>query len=120
MCDDDLNLQIALADLRRPDLTARRGAIAALSAMGAVDALIETLRDNEHWFIRMMAAQALGHLRAVAAVPILVESLYATHDEWMQFDIVLALLEIGTPDALDAVRSWKQTAKNSILGGNGD
>ena len=115
MSNTESSLQIALADLRRPDLPARRRAIETLLAAEAIDELIDALRENEHWFIRMAAAQALGQLRAAAAVSALIEALYATHDEWMQFDIVLALLQIGTPDALAAVQVWKQTAKNSIL-----
>jgi hypothetical protein len=105
----------ALRDLRRPNIRLRWRAVETLAQACAEDALIDTLCENEHWFIRMAAAQALGRLKSSRAVPILANLLFETRDEWMQFDIVIALLQIGGDAATQTVKYWKETTHNSIV-----
>lgn len=101
----------ALHDLRRRNLDARRAAIAMLLSLRAVPELIEAMQTNEHWFIRMSAAQALGQLGDARAVDPLIQVLYNTRDKWFAFDAALALTQIGTPEALAAVHDFRESLR---------
>ena len=101
-------LEQALRDLRGRDLDARRAAVDVLEALRAVPELIEALLDNEHWFVRMAAAQALGRLADPCAIPALVQVLQSPlRDKWFVFDAAVALAQINTPDSLAALREFR-------------
>ena len=61
----------ALADLRSKHLESRRAAIDVLAELRAVPELIDAMQTNEHWFVRMAAAQALGRMGDASAIPFL-------------------------------------------------
>ena len=105
----------ALRDLRAKDLDARRAAVDVLEALQALPELIETMQDNEHWFVRMAAAQALGRLGDARAVPFLAQVLHEhyTRDPWFAFDTAVALAQIGTPEALAALRAFRRDQGNA-------
>jgi HEAT repeat protein len=107
MNDSELLAQ-ALADLCSSDLDVRRAAIDVLARLRAVPELIGAMQDNEHWFVRMAAAQALGRLGDASAIPFLVEALHNTRDKWLAFDAAVALAQIGTPDALEELRAFRE------------
>lgn len=102
----------ALLDLRRRDLDLRRAAVDVLLELRAVPELIETLQTNEHWFICMAAAQALGQLGDVRAVPHLEQVLYNTHDKWFAFDAAIALTQIGTLEALAVLHTFRESLRH--------
>ena len=105
----------ALRDLRAKDLDARRAAVDVLEALQALPELIETMQDNEHWLVRMAAAQALGRLGDTRAVPFLAQVLHEhyTRDPWFAFDAAVALAQIGTPEALAALRAFRRDQGNA-------
>ena len=109
--DPATRLTEALLNLRRRDLDLRRSAIEVLLELHAVPELIEAMQTNEHWFIRMAAAQALGQLGDARAVSPLEQVLYNTHDKWFAFDAVVALTQIGTPEALAAVHAFRESLR---------
>jgi len=111
--DDDATTRLAeaLLNLRRRDLDLRRSAVGVLLELRAVPELIETMHTNEHWFIRMAAAQALGQLGDARAMPHLEQVLYNTHDKWFAFDAAVALTQIGTPEALDALHVFRESLR---------
>ncbi len=106
----------AVQDLQSKDLDRRRAAVDVLENLQALPVLIETMQDNAHWYVRMAAAQALGRLGDTRAIPFLTEVLHEqyTRDQWLAFDAAVALAQIGTPEALAALRGFKHQR------GNGD
>jgi HEAT repeat protein len=69
-----------------------------------VTPLMELL-TNRDWAIRSDVIGMLGRLKAQPAIPILIEMLKQGND-WPE-NILTALEEIGTPEALDAVKDWR-------------
>jgi HEAT repeat protein len=109
MTNDQHTLAQALLDLRSKNLDSRRAAIDVLAELRAVPELIEAMQTNEHWFVRMAAAQALGHLGDASAIPFLVEVLHNQRDKWLAFDAAVALAQIGTPEALTELRAFRES-----------
>ncbi len=111
----DSALAQALRNLQSKDLDVRRAAVDTLEGLGAVAALIDTMQDNAHWFVRMAAAQALGRLGDARAIPFLAEVLHEqyTRDQWLSFDAAVALAQIGTPEAMAALRAfWRRQSSS--------
>lgn len=106
----------ALAEaLRDTDSGVRYTAVGALGRIGnpaAIPALLDALHDADSR-MRSAAAQALGSIGDPAAVPALIERLVDTNKASFSKsrvcdDAVAALEKIGTPEALEAVRRWRE------------
>jgi HEAT repeat protein len=107
----------ALRDaLRDGDEWVRRQAVDALGTIGpaardAVPALIDTLRDEKP-YVRFNAAFALARLgpAAAEAVPGL-ERLTRDPDRYARGQATIALRRIGTPEAMEALLRYLETAR---------
>lgn len=114
--DEPNRLALALADLLSKNLDTRRAAVDVLAELRAVPELIDAMQTNEHWFVRMAAAQALGRMGDASAIPFLVETLNNPRDKWLAFDAAVALAQIGTPEALGALHDFReQLRRNSAM-----
>jgi len=94
---------LALVD--DPDRLTRRivgRALTHLQAGEVAEHLRNQLRDSLPW-MRIGAAEDLGVLRSVEAVPLLVEQL-KHENPLVRRAVVVALMQIGAPEALDALR----------------
>jgi HEAT repeat protein len=80
----------------------RAEAATALAAIGpaAVPALVEALK-HEEWLVRLHAVEALGKVKAPAAVPPLLFVLFNDRDSAVREDSVRALGEIGSPETVE-------------------
>jgi HEAT repeat protein len=116
MGDEADRLAQAIADLHSKNLDMRRAAIDVLAELRAVPELIDAMQTNEHWFVRMAAAQALGRMGDASAIPFLVEALHNTRDKWFAFDAAVALAQIGTPEALAMLHAFREQLQRNAEG----
>ena len=77
--------------------------------MNEWEQLISQLKDAD-WRVRVRAAEMLEYAGDVRAVEPLI-GLLSDNDEWVRYYTRWALGEIGTPNALDALRRWQEENK---------
>jgi HEAT repeat protein len=82
------------------------GALGDLGDIRAVEPLIDLLKDDDP-ITRFCAASSLGKLGDVRAVEPLITALSDT-DKQVVVDVINALRNIGTPEALAAVEQWQR------------
>jgi HEAT repeat protein len=91
--------------LQDTDVSVRMHAAEALGGLGDVRAmrlLIDALDDDP--MVTRQAARGLGHLKDEAAVAALIQLL--AHDtSWLRYSVSEALLEIGSEEAIRAVKA---------------
>ncbi len=112
--DHDKAIPLLKELLQDRDLVVRMHAAEALGRLNdarAVDSLVDALDDDSN--VCRAAARALGKLNARAAVPALIRKL-GHERNWVNDSIEAALLEIGSEEAISAVR--KEWGEGSTTG----
>ncbi len=116
MIGDPASIPALLDGLHDADSQVRSTVALALRAFAdpsAVPALMDALRDAA-WWVRRNAAEALGKIGDPSAVPCLIERLadtekpYSSDSRRVCDAAAEALRKIGTPEALEAVRRWRE------------
>ncbi|MBZ0315539.1 MAG: HEAT repeat domain-containing protein [Anaerolineae bacterium] len=95
------------------DLWVLGRAVVVLKNIGelAIPELLVALHDSEA-NVRRIAVVVLGNIGDSAVIPILLDTLRDS-DADVRSDAVWALGQIGTPEALEAVRRWREEQGNS-------
>lgn len=112
---DDQQVKQGLLDALRDekDASVRGRIIGTLGEIGDKDLIpvfIEYL-DDEQFNVRVVAARVLARLRAISAVPKLIELVNKDPSDWVQENAIQALEELGTEEALEAVEKWERKRK---------
>lgn len=107
----------ALQDKERAVKVYAIGALSEIGGPAAVSSLMEVLEsENEEWSIRDNAAEALGKIGDIAAVPGLIRTL-SYNDESVRREAARALRQIGSnavPQLVEALRSAEGDLRRRI------
>jgi len=101
------NLEKLLEELKSEDCTNREEAAEDLGRLGdirASDSLIAALKDEEP-YVRGAVAVALGALKVIAAVELLIDMLKTEYRTDVLRDIAFALGKIGDKRAIEPLRN---------------
>lgn len=124
--DPEVAIEHLIVALAKETKMTRATAVVALGETGnkrAVEPLIGVLQNDPVLEIRCLAAIALGEVGDERAVPPLIDALQSTEKAYSVFNDLLfdseprhlcddaadALEKIATPEAMSAVRQWRQT-----------
>jgi len=98
--DDQSARQVARLALNDSDDTVRHAAISSISLWRdrmAVEQLLEILKQSSAHH-RRVAAEALGRIGDVTAVPVLLDTLSEPVDRFLEHSLTFALIEIADPE----------------------
>lgn len=114
----DTNAVTALSEALQKDRNARvrkaaAWALGQIKDVQAVPALSKALKDTKY-YVRWAVAWALGQTGNVQAVPVLIEALKNDMDNDVKLFAQKSLQKIGTPEALTAVKQWKEQMQSQL------